>query len=378
MKFVHLSDLHLGKRVNEFSMIEDQNYILNEILTIIDQENADGVFIAGDVYDKAVPAAEAVQLFDWFLNELAKRDLYIFLISGNHDSAERLAFGRELMKEKKVFLSPIFTQIPSPIVVEDTYGELNVYLLPFIKPIHVRRVLNEREEIHSYDEAVGAVVEAMSIDAEKRNVILTHQFVTGAVRSESEELSVGGIDNVNASRFAVFDYVALGHIHGPQKMSEEKIRYCGSPLKYSFSESEHQKSVTVVEFQEKGKVMIHTVGLTPLRDLCEIKGTYEEVASKSFYEQLKCDDYMHVTLTDEEDIPDVLNKLRVIYPNIMKLDYDNKRTRRNQTIEEAKHIKQKTPLELFDELYELQNNQNLSEEQQEFLQLLIEEIWEES
>lgn len=378
MKFIHLSDLHLGKRVNEFSMIEDQNYILNEILTIIDEENADGVFIAGDIYDKPVPPAEAVQLFDWFLNELAKRDLYIFLISGNHDSAERLAFGGELMKEKKVFVSPVFTQIPSPVVLNDTYGEVNVYLLPFIKPVYVRRVLEEQEEIHSYDEAVQAVVEAMQIDKKKRNVILAHQFVTGALRSESEEISVGGIDNVNASRFAVFDYVALGHIHRPQNMAGDKIRYCGSPLKYSFSESTHQKSVTVVELREKDEVTIRTVPLSPLRDLCEIKGTYEELVSKQFYQKQTCDNYMHVTLTDEEDIPDVLNKLRVVYPNIMKIDYDNKRTKMSQNIEEAKHIKQKTPMELFGELYELQNNQNMSEEQQKFLQLLIEEIWEES
>ena len=376
MKFIHLSDLHLGKRVNEFSMIEDQNYILNEILTIIDEENADGVFIAGDIYDKPVPPAEAVQLFDWFLNELAKRDLYIFLISGNHDSAERLAFGGELMKEKKVFVSPVFTQIPSPVVLKDTYGEVNVYLLPFIKPVYVRRVLEEQEEIHSYDEAVQAVVEAMQIDKKKRNVILAHQFVTGALRSESEEISVGGIDNVNASRFAVFDYVALGHIHRPQNMAGDKIRYCGSPLK--FSESTHQKSVTVVELREKDEVTIRTVPLSPLRDLCEIKGTYEELVSKQFYQKQTCDNYMHVTLTDEEDIPDVLNKLRVVYPNIMKIDYDNKRTKMSQNIEEAKHIKQKTPMELFGELYELQNNQNMSEEQQKFLQLLIEEIWEES
>lgn len=380
MKFMHLSDLHLGKRVNEFSMMEDQTYILNEIIKIIEEENVDGVLIAGDVYDKPVPSAEAVQLFDRFLNQLAERSLYTFIISGNHDSAERLSFGHELMKERRVYVSPVFEKIPKPVILEDEWGEIGVYMLPFVKPIQVRHVLSDAEnevEIHTYHDALQAVTNAMDVDEKKRNVLLSHQFVTGAVRSDSEEISVGGIDNVDASCFDAFDYVALGHIHGPQHILRKEVRYSGTPLKYSFSESRHQKSVTIVELREKGTVEIRTVPLTPLRDLKELKGTYEELTSRDFYKDMNREDYVHVTLTDEEDILDALNKLRVIYPNIMKMDYDNTRTRSRQSMEEAKQVTEKSPMELFGELYELQNNQPMSEEQAVFMKALIGKIWEE-
>lgn len=379
MKLIHLSDLHLGKRVNEFSMLEDQKYILDEIVKIIDEEKADGVLIAGDVYDKPVPSGEAVQLFDRFLNHLANRNLHTFIISGNHDSAERLSFGNELMKERHVYVSPVFWKIPEPIVLRDEFGELCVYMLPFIKPVHVRHVLegkDEEEKITSYNEAVKAVVQEMEVDEKKRNIILSHQFVTGALRSESEEISVGGMDNVDASCFDVFDYVALGHIHGPQYISRAEVRYSGTPLKYSFSESRHEKAVTVVELKEKGNVIIRTVPLVPLRDMREIKGTYEKLVSRKFYQDMNREDYLHITLTDEEDIPDALNKLRVIYPNIMKMDYDNARTRESRMIEESKEVCRKSPMALFEELYEIQNNQPLSEEQKIFLKELIEKIWE--
>ena len=379
MKLIHLSDLHLGKRVNEFSMIEDQTYILDEIVKIIDEEQADGVLIAGDVYDKPVPSAEAVQLFDRFLNRLANRNLYTFIISGNHDSAERLSFGNELMKGRRVYVSPVFHKVPESVVLQDEFGELCVYMLPFVKPVYVRHVLegqDEGEKISTYNEAIKAVLNKMHVDEKKRNIILSHQFVTGAVRSESEEISVGGLDDLDASCFDVFDYVALGHIHGPQHISREEVRYSGTPLKYSFSESRHEKSVTVVELKEKGKVTIRTVPLVPLRDMREIKGTYEELVSRKFYQKMDREDYLHITLTDEEDIPDALNKLRVIYPNIMKMDYDNTRTRNSQNIEEAKDICRKSPLELFGELYKIQNNQPLSEDQETFLKELIEKIWE--
>lgn len=380
MKFMHLSDLHLGKRVNEFSMMEDQTHILNEIIKITEEENVDGVLIAGDVYDKPVPSAEAVQLFDRFLNQLAERSLYTFIISGNHDSAERLSFGHELMKEKRVYVAPVFEKIPKPVILEDEWGEIGVYMLPFVKPIQVRHVLSDAEnevEIHTYHDALQAVTNAMDVDEKKRNVLLSHQFVTGAVRSDSEEISVGGIDNVDASCFDAFDYVALGHIHGPQHILRKEVRYSGTPLKYSFSESRHQKSVTIVELREKGTVEIRTVPLTPLRDLKELKGTYEELTSRDFYKDMNCEDYVHITLTDEEDILDALNKLRVIYPNIMKMDYDNMRTRSRQSIEEAKQVTEQSPMELFDELYELQNNQPMSEEQAVFMKALIGKIWEE-
>ena len=377
MKLIHLSDLHLGKRVNEFSMLEDQQYILTEILQIIDREKPDGVMIAGDVYDKSVPSAEAVALLDDFLVRLAKRDLQVFLISGNHDSPERMAFGGRLMAQSGVHLAPVYDGKVSPITLTDNYGPVNLYLLPFLKPAHVRRCFPERE-ILTYTDALAAAIEAMGVDPAQRNVLVTHQFVTGAARCDSEEISVGGTDNVDVSVFEPFDYVALGHIHGPQQVGRETVRYCGTPLKYSFSEAKHQKSVTVVELGEKGAVSVRTVPLTPMRDLAELRGTYEELTFRGFYQGTSYPrDYVHITLTDEEDIPDAVSKLRIIYPNLMKLDYDNKRTRAGIGLERAED-QQRSPLELLEEFYEKQNGQPMGEEQRAFAKNLMERIWEEN
>lgn len=377
MKLIHLSDLHLGKRVNDFSMLEDQQYILAEILQIIDREKPDGVLIAGDVYDKSVPSAEAVALLDDFLVRLSKRELQIFVISGNHDSPERMAFGGRLMERSGVHLAPVYDGKVEPVVLTDQYGPVKLYLLPFVKPAHVRRCFPERE-IASYTDAVSAAIEAMGVDTTVRNVLVTHQFVTGAARCDSEELSVGGTDNVDAAVFDPFDYVALGHIHGPQQVGRETVRYCGTPLKYSFSEAGHKKSVTVVELGEKGAVDIRTIPLKPLRDLVELRGTYEELTLRTFYEGTSYPrDYIHITLTDEEDIPDAVGKLRIIYPNLMKLDYDNKRTRAGIHLEGAEDVQQKSPLELLEEFYSSQNGQPMSEEQRAFARDMMERIWEE-
>lgn len=377
MKFMHLSDLHLGKRVSEFSMIEDQQYILNQILEIASDEKPDGVLIAGDIYDKSVPPAEAVQLFDDFLVHLAEQNVPVFIISGNHDSAERVAFGGRLMTASRVYLSPVYDGSVKPVTLEDEYGKADIYLLPFLKPAHVRRFFPD-EEINSYTDAMRTVIEHLNLNGERRNILIAHQFVTGAVRSESEEISVGGADNVDAAVFDTFDYVALGHIHRPQRVTRETIRYCGTPLKYSFSEANHEKSVTMVELAAKGQASVWTRPLVPLRDMYEIKGSYDEVTLKSFYEGMDYQEgYMHITLTDEEDIPDAMGKLRAIYHNIMKLDFDNERTRTNGEIEGTDDSRQKPPIELFGELYEKQNNQTMSEKQQIFLMELIETIWEE-
>ena len=230
MKMIHLSDLHLGKRVNEFPMLEDQRHVLIEILSVMDAEHPQVVLIAGDVYDKSVPSAEAVQLFDWFLTELAQRKLEVFIISGNHDSAERIAFGSEIMQRSGIHLSPVYNGTVTPVALQDENGEVCFWLLPFIKPVHIRRFFEE-ETIESYTDAMRAAIRQMEIDPQKRNVLITHQFVTGASRCDSEEVSVGGADNVDAEVFDVFDYVALGHLHGPQNIGSEAIRYSGSPLK---------------------------------------------------------------------------------------------------------------------------------------------------
>lgn len=374
MKCIHLSDLHIGKKVNEFSMLEDQAYILTKIINIIDEQNVEAVFIAGDVYDKPVPPIDAINLFDDFLVRLSKRNLKVFIISGNHDSAERLAFGGRLMNQSGIYVSPIYHGDIQPITIQDEYGDLNVYLLPFIKPAHVRHSLEI--EVSSYNEAVEKAIEHMSIDTTKRNVLLAHQFVTGAIRSDSEEISVGGSDNVDAHLFKEFDYVALGHIHRPQKCIYDYIRYSGTPLKYSFSEANHHKSVTIINIQEKGNLSIEQIPLIPKRDMVELKGTYNELVAKSFYEHTTYqEDYVHITLTDEEDILDALAKLRVIYKNIMKLDYDNQRTRHQSELSLSDAVEEKTPYEHFSEFYEMMNGQSLNDEQSAFMQQLIESIW---
>lgn len=376
MKLIHLSDLHLGKRVNEYSMLEDQEYILKKIIKIIDDEKPDGVIIAGDIYDKSIPSAEAVQLFDDFLVRLAERKLQVFVISGNHDSPERIAFGSRLMDVSGIHMSPVYDGNVSPIALEDEYGKVDVFMLPFLKPAHVRRFY-EAEDINSYTDAMRCAISKMNINPANRNILVTHQFVTGATRSESEEISVGGADNVDASVFEPFDYVALGHIHSPQNCGSEKVRYSGTPLKYSFSEARDQKSVTVIELGAKGDLTIRTVDLAPQHDLVELKGTYADLTLKSFYENTTWqEDYTHLTLTDEEDIPDAIGKLRTVYHRLMKLDYDNKRTRMSMEIGGATDVETKSPLELFSDFYELQNNQPMTDEQSSYMRDLIEKTWE--
>lgn len=377
MKFIHLSDLHIGKRVNEFSMYEDQEYILAEIIKIIDNEKPDAVLIAGDVYDKTIPSSDAVTIFDNFLFLLSERNLQVFVISGNHDSPERLSFAFRLIEKSGVHLSPVYNGHIQPFKMQDEYGEVNIFMLPFIRPANVRRFFDDRE-IVSYTDAIKTVISEMDVNCNSRNILITHQFVTGANRTDSEEISVGGTDNVDVSVFDDFDYVALGHIHRPQNCLSERVRYCGTPLKYSFSEVNDKKSVTIVELKEKGRLEVRTADLVPKHEMREIKGKYEEVTAKSFYENTTYQtDYMHITLTDEEDIPDGVGKLRSIYHNLMRLDYDNKRTRSNSQITGAENVQEKSPLELFSDFYELQNNQPLSEEQSEYIRTLIESIWEE-
>ena len=377
MKLMHLSDLHIGKRVGGFSMTEDQRYILDQILEIAESEHPDAILIAGDVYDKSVPSAEAVSIFDEFLVKLSARKMQVFIISGNHDSPERLAFGSRLMGESGIHLAPVYDGDIRPHHLSDEHGEMDIFLLPFIKPADVRRFFpDDADDIVSYTDALRVAVAHMDTDDAKRSVLVTHQFVTGAERSESEDISVGGTDNVDASVFDPFDYVALGHIHRPQNIGTQRIRYCGTPLKYSFSEVSHEKSVTVAELSAKGSLSIRTIPLKPLRDMAEIRGTYDEITARSFYaDTTYSEDYMHITLTDEEDIPEAMGKLRAIYHNLMKLDYDNRRTRGSTQIDVSGEIERKSPLELFAGFYELQNSAPMSEEQSELVGKLAAEIW---
>lgn len=375
MKIIHLSDLHLGKKLNGFSLMEDQMYIHQQILQIAKNEQVEAVIIAGDIFDKANPSAAAVQLFDDFLNSWAELNLPIFVISGNHDSAERIAFGCQLFKHSNVYISPVYSGVLAPIILEDKYGTVNFYLLPFIKPASVRPFFPEIE-IDSYNKAVEVALSNLNLAKNQRNILIAHQFVTGAYCCESEEINIGGLDNIDANLFHDFDYVALGHIHTPQSILKDTIRYCGTALKYSFSESEQIKTVTIVDIADKGNITITTHELTPLRDMRKLKGTYAELTLRDNYKHTAVEDYLAITLTDESEIPEAVNRLRAIYPNIMQLTYDNTRTRINQKIETTDIADTKTPLELFNEFYQLQNNQDLNTKQRQLIQQLIQEAWE--
>lgn len=379
MKLMHLSDLNLGKRLNEFSLLEDQSFILQQLVELVRSEQPDCVLLAGDIYDKPVPPAEAVTLFDDFLNKLAQLTT-VCVTSGNHDSAERLAFGAQLMREGGVHFCGLYTGEPQCVTLQDAYGSVHIYLLPFLKPAHVRHCLTPEEaaQVTTYHEALRCSVERLHINATERNVLVAHQFVTGAQTAGSEAVNVGGVDNIGAEVFAAFDYTALGHIHKAQNVGSERVRYSGTPLKYSFAEWQQEKSVTLVELGEKGSVSVTALPLAPLRDLRKLRGSYEELMSKDFYDELPKDsdgllrDFYHLTLTDEEDVPDAVQKLRSVYKNLLQLEYDNKRTRTDNAIEGAERVVEKSPLELMEEFYQLQNNQALSEKQRAYLQSLLE------
>ena len=376
MKLMHLSDLHLGKRLLEVSLLEDQAYILDRIIEIVDTEQPDAVLICGDVNDKTIPPAEAVQLFDDFLNQLAQRKKAVFVISGNHDSAERLAFGGRLMDPSGIHIAPVYDGKVEPVTLRDEFGAVNFYMLPFVKPASVRRLFPE-ESIESYTDAVAAAIRHMDLEPEERSVLLTHQFVMGAGTFDSEERSIGGTDQVDGAVFAPFDYVALGHLHGPQNISAQRIRYCGTPLKYSFSEAGHQKSVSIVQLGAKGSLTLRTVGLHPRRELRRLRGSYAQMTDRSFYQGTAVDDYLQITLTDDSDVPEAMGRLRAVYPNLLRLDYDNARTRSGTQTEFLPDTPEKTPLEYFEDLYRQQNNQPMGQEQRQFMQDLIGAIQEE-
>ena len=375
MKLVHLADLHLGKKVNEFSMIDDQEYILKEIINIIDDEKTDGVLVAGDVFDRPIPSEEAIKLWDDFLNAMAKRNIQVFAISGNHDSAVRFAEHTSLMDSTGIHLSPEYNGKTNKYQIEKQGVKVNIYLLPFIKPIHVRHYFPD-EDINNYTDACRVAIENMQVNKEELNILIAHQFVTGATRCDSEEISVGGLDNVDVTVFEDFDYVALGHIHGKQTIGRETIRYSGTPLKYSFSEKNHVKSVTVIEIDSKKDISVREVNLTPRRDMAEIRGKCSDLMQGISNENVDANDYLQVVLTDENDVPNAMSDLRRVYPNIMKLSYDNTRTREDRSLELNRDVEKKSPIDLFKEFYENQNNQSLTDEQREFMEELIEEIWE--
>lgn len=376
MKFIHLSDLHLGKRIYENSLIEDQKDILEKIFRIIEDEKPDGVLIAGDIYDKAFQPVDAINLFDDFLNRLHERSTPVFIISGNHDSADRLAFGAKIMSAGGIHIAPPYQGDVYKVDLEDKHGLLHIYMLPFVKKSLVKSYFPD-EEIETTTDALRCVLSHAKLNTDDRNILIAHQFITGSQTSDSEEYTVGGADNVDASVFDDFDYVALGHIHGPQSIARETIRYCGTPLKYSFSEVDHEKSVTIVEMEEKGSVIIRTILLKPLRDMRQLKGTYQELMDAGFKQENNRSDFYRIILTDENDVTDAIARLRTVYPNILTLEYDNKRTQASAELTEAADTERKTPYDLFAEFFEWRNNSPMEPRQQKIISDLIQKIWEE-
>ncbi len=376
MKFLHLSDIHLGKRVNEYSMLDEQKYILDNIIDIAENEKVEAIIIAGDVYDRNMPPAEAVTLLNDFITKLYDDKISTFIIGGNHDSAERLSFGSKIMNMGGIYISNAFKGDITPYTLSDEFGNINIYLLPFIKPININSVYTDAN-VETYTDAVKYAINRMNVDTSQRNILAAHQFVTGASLSGSEVSAVGGIDNVDSSVFSVFDYTALGHIHSAQNIGEENIRYCGTPLKYSLSEINSKKSVSVVEIKEKGSLSINKIPLIPLHDMREIKGKYSELVDRRNYADTNTDDYIYITLTDENYIPDVADRLRTIYPNLMNVRYDNKHSDNDNILLSNQYIENKSPFEIFEDLYRLQNNTELNEYQKNYLKSEIKKIWEE-
>lgn len=369
MKFIHIADLHIGKKVNEFNLLDDQKHILDEIIRIADEVKPAGVFIAGDIYDKSVPPGDAVEIFDDFLTELVERNLQIFIVSGNHDSPERLNFGSRIMRKNGVHIAGSFSGALKHITLQDESGPVNVYLLPFIKPAMVN-VYFPDADTGTYESAAKAVIDATKINQKERNLLVAHQFITSGGKqpelSESETVTVGGLDNIDATVFDAFDYVALGHLHGPQAIGRDVVRYAGSPLKYSFSEKLQKKAVTVIVLLENDKVEINKIPLTPLHDMREVKGPIDQLVKAAQLEPENSQDYVRAILTDEGEIFDAIGQLRRVFPNIMSIVRANSQSLLNEDSKTSASgdVSKKSPMQLFVEFFANQNNMEMSAEEQ--------------
>ena len=350
VKFLHIADLHLGKRLNGVSFLEDQISLLNQISALAAAERADAVVIAGDVYQKASPQSEAMAAFDAFVTRLAAAGIRVLVISGNHDSAQRISYFSALVRNAGVYVSEEFTGTVQTVALSDAFGEVRFGLLPFLKPIQARRFYPD-EKIETYEDAVRAVLRHSPVDPAARNVLVCHQFVTGAETCDSEETAVGGLDRVDASAFDDYDYVALGHIHGPQRLKRDTLRYAGSLMKYSFSEVNHRKSVTVVEMLEKGDVRLHTVPLTAPHDMRTVEGMLSDVMAMPYSE-----DYVWVTIHDELPPPDARVTISTVFPNMLKFSVVNSKTKMDIDVLAREQMESKSIPELFSDFYRLQNN----------------------
>ena len=380
MRILHLADLHLCKILQEESLLEDQKYMLEEIIKKVQEENIEIILISGDIYDRSIPQTDAVDMLDYFLNKLIK-DLkkQVFMISGNHDSKERLGFGNKIFENDGLYISSKYEGQIKNVELQDEYGKLNIYLLPFIKPVEVKKYFED--EILSYDETIKKIIEKENIDETQRNIILTHQFVTcigeEVERTDFETISLGGIDNVDISNYDKFDYVAIGHVHRPQRIGRDTARYAGTMLKYSFSEVNHKKTIPIIDFKEKGNINIKLVELTPLRDMREIKGPIEELTKKENYKNTNTEDYIKAIITNEEPVYDAIGQIRKVYPNVLKLEIQNSKSSVSQNDEKEKelqNIKNKSEVELFNEFYKFQNYTELNDEQTQVIENIVKEI----
>ena len=367
MRLIHLGDLHLGKSLGDFDLIEDQRYILDRILEIVDKNNIDGVLIAGDVYDRAIPSEAATNLLDYFLKSLAERNVKTFMISGNHDSDDRLNYGSSLFAANQIYISAQFKGSLYKQTVNDEFGEVNIYLLPFVKASQVRHFYPE-EKIENYDAAVRTILKHTDIDYEKRNVIVAHQFVAGKGTDPelggsegAGTLSVGLVEKISYDCFDGFDYVALGHIHSPQSVGREEVRYSGSPLKYSLSEVNNDKSVPMITLGDKGDVKIELLKLRPLRDMRHLKGPIEKLLDKSNIS--RPEDFIYATLTNEEIINDAMGIMQQVYPNTVRIVYDNSRTRELDRIDITAITQHKSFDELISDFYRKMYSCEISEEE---------------
>ncbi len=382
MKILHLADLHIGKIVQEQSLLEDQIYMLEQIVKKIEEEKIELVLISGDIYDRSVPPADSVIVLNNFLKVLVKDlKVKVCMIAGNHDSKERLNFGKEIFADDGLHICAIYDGKLEKKEFEDEYGKLNIYMLPYIKPVEIKQYFDEDEKIASYHDAVKKVLEKENINKDERNIILSHQFVTAGnvepERSESETLILGGTENVDVSVYDQFDYVALGHIHGPQRIGRDTARYSGTMLKYSFSEVNQNKCLTILDFKEKGNLKIDTsITIKPLRDMRVIKGPIEELTSEDVYSKTNREDYIRAIITNEEQVYDAIGQIKKIYPNTLRLDIKNSKSEIQQTLQisDLDDIKKKDEVELFNEFYQYQNNQELNESQLDIMKQVVKEV----
>ena len=377
MKLMHIGDLHLGKSLGDFDLTEDQEYMLNQLLEMVETHEIDAVLIAGDVYDKAIPSEAATRMLDYFLSNLAKRNVYVYMVSGNHDSDERLNYGSNLFETNHIFISTKYDGNLYKQTLKVGNDEADIYLLPFVKASQVRHFLPDAK-IESYEDAVRVILNKADIDESKNNVLVAHQFVMGKSEdpklSGSESLgtqSVGTVEKIGYNCFDLFDYVALGHIHSPQQVGRKEVRYSGSPLKYSLSEANNEKSVSLITIGGKGEVEIELLPIKPLRNMRHLKGKMKDLLDRTTITDQE--DYIYATLTDEEIISEAMGIFQQVYPNTVKIDYDNSHTREIEQVDISQIAENRSFAELIRDFYRQMYSCEISEEEMDVMRTVARE-----